>query len=664
MALDKLTKIEVTAYAGVIDNLLEELQNLSVLQIDPHSIEEWESEKDYIEKTEESIVSLRAILQRVNRVLNFLEPYSPPIPFVQKFGGGLPEIDKSGLIEEAKRKKADSIIEESLGLESRLSEIKAQIKDLSQKTEELKPFLNLKIPLKDLKLKNTEVIISKIEKERYEDLVESIDSNLIYIERISGEDLIYFLLVYHLSVKLEVEDLLKNFRIESIILPSVEKTAEELINGYHDEIERLLSEEGEILSRVKDIAQNIDVLRYYFDYINTEIEKEEVKKRFFYTKKTFVINGWIKERDYPELEALINRYREVSVQKIEKKKDEVPPVAYKNNKLVSPFELIVNLYSPPNPNEIDPTPILMPFYAVFFGICLTEAGYGFVIMLLTALALLILKPRGGNRKFITLFLILGFFTLVIGSLIGTVFGINFDNLPQNLAWLRKARYKIMIFDSSKDVLTFFALSLALGVIHLIAGYLIKIYMLIKDGDWAEAVCDHLPWIFLLLSPVPKVLAKAMPDQKALLDVVFYILIGLWAGILLFFSERSTLNPLKRIGKGLFTLYGVSSVLADVLSYSRLLALGLATGVIAGVMNTLAKMVKQIPVIGIIGFFLVLVGGHMFNLLISGLGAFVHSIRLQFMEFFTKFYTGEGVLFEPFTERRKYTFKPVENRGKK
>jgi V/A-type H+-transporting ATPase subunit I len=267
--------------------------------------------------------------------------------------------------------------------------------------------------------------------------------------------------------------------------------------------------------------------------------------------------------------------------------------------------------------------------------------------------MILIKQKTPFRKFMTMFFILGVATFVIGALIGSVFGIDFNALPEKWAWLREARYRIMLFDSGKDILTFFGLSLGLGVLHLIAGYLIKMYMLFKQGEWAEAVCDHLPWVLFLLSPVPLVLLRSLP--KDIKMTIFWALIGTGAAILLFFSERSSWNPIKRIGKGIFTLYGATGVLSDVLSYSRLLALGLATGVIAGVMNTLALMIKEIPIVGIVGFFGVLLVGHMFNLFVSGLSAFVHSIRLQFMEFFTKFYTGGGELLAEFSEKRKYTY---------
>jgi V/A-type H+-transporting ATPase subunit I len=658
MALDMVVKVEITAHTAVMDRMLEELQRLSIVQIDAHSVKDYESEKAEIQRTSQKILDMKKELTELEKAIRFLDVHGPKVSFLQKLSMAPEELSKSSMKGLVVKGAAESLKANTLELERELNEREAHHKEHVQQRGELLPFSEFQPALDELKGSGAvKILFSKLERESFENLSRVDISELVHIEKISGDETVFFYIVYHQDAQESVLELEKSFNFEPISLPEASKSPSELINEHTEKIKEAESDITRLKDSASELAQKRNILRYYFDLLQIEIEKESAKEKFFYTKRVCLINGWMRERDYPLLSQTVGRYPEAYASVIEREDDETPPVAYKNNRIVSPFELIVNLYSPPNHREVDPTPILMPFYALFFGICLTEAGYGLVIMIICLLGLLILKPRNGMRRFLNLFLILGIFTFVVGALMGTVFGINFDMLPEKLAWLREARYKIMIFDSSKDVLTFFALSLALGVIHLIVGYLIKIYMLVKSGDWVEAVCDHLPWVFLLLAPVPKVLMRALPEQESLLNTVFYVLLALWAGIIVLFSERNSLNPIKRIGKGLFTLYGVSGVLGDVLSYSRLLALGLATGVIAGVMNTLASMVKQLPIVGIGGFVLVLLVGHLFNLFISGLSAFVHSIRLQFMEFFTKFYTGEGELLTVFSERRSYTYAP-------
>jgi len=622
MALDPLIKVEITAHTSVIDNILEELQKLSVIQIDPHSINEWKSEKEVIENTSQSIVDLRKKTLDLERALGFLEKFKKKESLLEKLSKQTEELSKQELKSIAEKNHARSFKDRALNLEKEISDINNSIRNYEQKMDGLLPFASLTVPIELIfRDGETEVIISRLDKETYSNFKENIGEELIHIEEISGEEIIYFYIAYHKSVQKTIRKLEKDFHFEPIPLDNARGKPLMIIENCNNSIKNLKKERDKLYSIVTELTHEIDSLKYYYDYLQTELEKENAKKKFFYTKKVFIIDGWLRKSDYQVVEKVIDKYKEAYIIEIEKEKEEIPPVAYKNNKIVSPFELIVNLYSPPRPDEV----------------------------------LVLIKPRNGLKKFLNLFLILGISTFVIGTLIGTVFGINFDILPENLAWLRQARYKVMIFDSSKDVLTFFGLALGLGIIHLITGYIIKMYMLFKSGDWISAVCDQLPWIILLLSPVPKLLAMVMPDNEQILNTAFYVLLALWAGILLLFSERSTLNPIKRLGKGLFTIYGVSGLLADVLSYSRLLALGLATGVIAGVMNTLAGMVRQMPIIGIVGFVIVLLVGHLFNLLINSLSAFVHSIRLQFMEFFTKFYTGGGELLTVFSEKRKFTY---------
>lgn len=655
MALEPVVKIEINAHASIMDSLLEDVQSLSVMQIDPHSVRNWESEKQQHNTASQRNLELKKEAAETQRAVTFLSRFEPSVPLLKKFTVSPEELSKKQLSEYRKEHGAESLKDKALEIEKEITERRSALKEYEQKRRDLLPLENFKVSFELIEGENQAyTIISKLERDAFVQLENDLQSDLMYMEEISGDDPVYFTFVYHKSVVEEVMELEKKHHFEPLSFPVEPKTPAEIIHSYEASSVQLQGEIEKLEERASALAQRNTTLRYYLDYLNTEIERESAKENFFFTEQVGVINGWGTEREYPRLQKVVQKYNEASINIIAKDEEETPPVAYKNNPLVSPYELIVNLYSPPNHKEVDPTPILMPFYTVFFGICLTDAGYGLVIAILSVLGLALMKPRGGVRKFLNLFLILGAATFVIGALIGTVFGINFELLPENLAFLREARYKIMIFDSSQDVLTFFVLCLALGVIHLIAGYLIKIFMLIKSGDWVEAVCEHVPWVFLLLAPVPKVLVRYAPQYEGLLNMVFYVLLALWAGIIILFSERNSLNPIKRLGKGLFTLYGVSNVLSDVLSYSRLLALGLATGVIAGVMNTLAQMVKQLPIVGIIGFVGVLIVGHLFNLFISGLSAFVHSIRLQFMEFFNKFYTGEGELIKVFSEKRKYT----------
>ncbi len=687
MALDPVCKVEITAHNSIVDSMLDNLQSLSVIQIDPHGIEQWESDKGYIQKTGKHIDELKHELATVGKAISFLDAHALRISILQKLSMQPDEFTKDELKHFTREEDVEAVKEKALDAEERLAEVESGIRDYTSKVTELAPIINFRASLSSINATGTvRTVIARLETEVFQkfyvDFYADSEEDLVVIEEISGgektvsefgdssllndeqreefsviykpESAVYFCIIYHRDAAQVVEQLEKQYRFEPLLFPDMDQIPAEAIKSFLAEILVLKAKKDTLLSLASNIAAQIRILRVYSDYLETELEKENAKERFFYTRQVSVIQGWMKKRDIPLLEKTVGVYKEAYITQIEKKEDEVPPVAYRNNSLVSPFETIVNLYSPPNHREVDPTPILAPFYALFFGICLTEAGYGLVIAIISLVGMSLIKTNNGFKKFLRLFLILGVSTFVIGALIGTVFGINFDLLPEKLAWLREARYKIMLFDSSKDVLTFFALSLSLGVVHLITGYIIKIYMLIRDGEWIEAVCDHLPWIFLLLAPVPKVLQKFMPGAREPLDMLFYVLLALWAGIIFLFSERSSLNPIKRIGKGLFTLYGVSGVLGDVLSYSRLLALGLATGVIAGVMNTLAGMVRQIPIVGIVGFVGILIVGHLFNLFISGLSAFVHSIRLQFMEFFTKFYTGEGVLLSAFSEKRKYT----------
>jgi V/A-type H+-transporting ATPase subunit I len=625
-------------------------------------VKQWESEKAELERTGKMIAELRKEIHDVGRALDFIQKHEPKVPLLKKLSVKSNEVTRDDLKDVIEHKSALMIKKRCEELESRLTEAQTETRDILQKREELLPVADFDAPLDILAAEGkTKSFVSKLEKELYENLQKADIPDLVSLEPIGGENSVYFSVVYHVEARELVDKLGRDFHFDPLSLPAEPRKPRELIEEHDRALDRLGKSKERLVAEARELAKDAYALRYLYDYLSTELEKEIVKEQCFFTENASVLHGWIRKRDIERTRGIVDSYKEAYFAVIEKEAEELEPTVYRNNALVSPYEVVVNLYSTPHPREVDPTPFVAPFYAIFFATCLTEGGYGIVITILSVLALVLMKPRGQMRKFINLFLSLGIVCILIGFAMGTVFGINFDVLPENLAWMREARYKLMVFDSGKDVLTFFAFCLAVGVIHLILAYAIKFYRLVREGDWAAALCEQLPYIFLLLAPLAKILAGVWTQHQAVLNWIFLGLLGYWGCALLFFSDRTTFNPLKRIGKGLFTLYGVTSVLGDVLSYARLLALGIATGVIAGTVNILADMVKMIPVVGIVAYVPVLVFGHMFNLLTSSMSAFVHSVRLQFMEFFQKFYTGEGRLFTPFSEKRKYTLLKMQEK---
>jgi V/A-type H+-transporting ATPase subunit I len=663
MALDPVVKVEITAHNATLDLLMEELQSSAIVQIDAHRIKEWESEKRRLDEAEKGLAGLREELLAAQRAHSFLEKHAPRVSILQKFSHGPDFKTRKELESYYRDDESRALIERAHSLERTITDIDAGSAELTSMRRELEPIRGLSVSLSLVgEGRVTRSFVARLERETFERFADGAKGDLVHVETIedpsrnareSDDEVIYFLCAYHGDAQEEIDELLKEYRVEPIAMPDEDSTPSQLVGEHEKGLRRFEEERASLVEESAGAAAEIRRLKYYVDYLETEIEKETAKQDLFFTERASVIQGWVKERDLDRLRAIVARHETADVKQIEREEEEIPPVSYRNNALVSPFEIIVNLYSPPNHREVDPTPILMPFYAIFFGVCLTEAGYGLVIAVISLVAMSLIRANNGMKRFMKLFFILGCATFVIGTLMGTVFGINFNLLPDRLAWMREARNRVLLFDSSNNIMGFFALSLALGVLHLVTGYIIKMYMLFRDGEWAEAVCDHLPWVIILLSPTPIALKQfGAPIENPMR--VMLVLIVFAGAIMLFFSERGSWNPVKRIGKGIFTIYGITGVMADVLSYSRLLALGLATGVIAGVVNTLAGMVKEIPVVGIVGFVGVIIGGHLFNLFISGLSAFVHSIRLQFMEFFTKFYTGEGELLTAFAEKRRYT----------
>ena len=340
---------------------------------------------------------------------------------------------------------------------------------------------------------------------------------------------------------------------------------------------------------------------------------------------------------------------------------EQPPVLLENNAFTRPVEGVVESFGLPKKGEFDPSAIMAVFYYILFGMMLSDAAYGLIIFLACFIAIKKFPRMSDSlNKSLHMFMYCGISTTVWGLLFGGFFG-DAITVVSNVFFHKNIELKALWFVPLQDPMRLLMYSMVIGIIHMFLGLGIKGYMLLKDKKIVDFVCDVLLWYSLLIGLILLLLPTELFASISQMTFVFpawlsilskaLTIIGL-VGLLLMSGRRKGNKWAIRIALGAYDIYNVTGWLSDLLSYSRLLALGLATGVIASVVNSMGSMVGDGPV-GIIVFIIVFIVGHTLNLAINLLGAYVHTNRLQYVEFFGKFYEGGGRAFNPFTLKTKY-----------
>ena len=314
--------------------------------------------------------------------------------------------------------------------------------------------------------------------------------------------------------------------------------------------------------------------------------------------------------------------------------DEVYPVAFKNPAVVRPFEIITKLYSMPKHTSIDSNIYMAPFFFTFFGIMLGDAAYGLIMAVLGTYFTIKLKLKGDGARMGWLLTLLGIATLIWGAVFGSWFGDGGARIGIAPIW----------FDPMTNPMLMLGLCFGLGLIQIFTGMGIKAWINIKRGLYLDAIFDQGLWYMLLIGLMLMVTpVSAVGGYMAIIGAVGLVLT----------QGRSQKTILSKFASGLLSLYNISAYLSDVLSYSRLFALGLATAVIGIVFNQLGAMLGASWITFIFAL-LILFIGHLFNIAVSVLGAFVHSSRLQYIEFFGKFFEGGGKAFRPLDIKTKFT----------
>lgn len=323
-----------------------------------------------------------------------------------------------------------------------------------------------------------------------------------------------------------------------------------------------------------------------------------------------------------------------------------PPIALKNNRFARLFEPLTGMYGMPVYGEFDPTPVLAPFFLLFFALCMGDAGYGLLLILFG----IAVNKRWVNIEMFknigTLISVLGCATLVAGLVLGTAFGVNLyrlDAIPEGVKqWMISDDVKIAGYSSQM------VLALAIGVLHICLAMVIKAVLYTKRFGFKQTISTW-GWVILVLGGLVTAALALFAEVDETVMRMLIIGIGVISALAIFIFNKPGRNPLLNIGAGLWDSYQMSTgLLGDVLSYIRLYALGLAGGMLGGAFNDLALMVLgNAPTWHWLPFVLILIFGHVLNLLMSCLGAFVHPLRLTFVEYFKNAgYEGKGLKYNP------------------
>lgn len=558
-----------------------------------------------------------------------------------------------------------------LALDKSVSEEKSEISRLQLQLGSLEPWIMLDISMRFKGTNMTSVFIGTLPNEETK---ESIQNNLcnIFKEKdieIKGFDIEIIsaskeqTCVFIICLKKDKDNMETALRLLGFAKPlSPSKTTpKERIAELRKRIKTHENNIENYINEIKGYVGISNALKFISDYYTIRAEKYEALELLSNSKRTFILTGYIAEGDVLELEkSLVNDYHS-AVEIEEPSKKEKVPILLRNNTFTSPVEGVLETYSLPKKNEIDPTGFMAIFYYVFFGLMFSDAGYGIVMFLACVIALLKFKNmEDGLRKNLKMFCFCGVSTTIWGLLLGSFFGDAVNVIATTFFGREDIALKPLWFSPIDDPMKMLMFSFLLGIIHLFTGLALNAYQLIKRKKYIDVLYDVVSWYMVILGAIFTLFTTEMFTSMAGFKKPLPSIVGTISGacailgilIILFTSGRDSKNPIKRLLKGAYGVYGITSWLSDILSYSRLLALGLATGVIAQVFNKIGAMFGG-GIVGAILFAIIFIVGHSINIGINALGAYVHTNRLQFVEFFNKFYEGGGEKFNPFKINTKY-----------
>ncbi len=573
----------------------------------------------------------------------------------------LPQVAEETLFDESAYNQSLVVARQINEANSALNAQQAKRSKLETQLRALEPWKELSIPLDMTGTRRTDAMFVAVSlrldraevKRRLDEATELYDLTWAGTDR----EFQYFMVLVHKSAAQEVQAALLDLGCARLNLRSWSGTAAENCLVLQRQLGELDREAASLQKSIDDQAGSVFDLKVALDKAGQEVTLERAKARLLDTEYTFFLDGWFPAEREEAVKAALEEHG-MAYDIADPTEEEYPqvPIQLKSNKLTDPFTVVTAMYSMPAYDGVDPNPFMAPFFILFFGFMMNDIGYGLLMALGTALFLAKARPKGDKGRMMSMFFMCGLSSIFWGSLTGSFFGDFFPQLfklidPSLLGLLKPpigggdpTWFWPALFNPVNNTIQVMIGSMALGVIQVFTGMAISMVEKLKRGEVLDAVSNELAWYCILIGAA---LAIGGPMAAPVLGTVGQVLLFGGLGLLLIGNliRAKGLGGLVGFGGAIYN--GVSGYFSDILSYLRLMALMMAGAIIAQVFNTLGA------VFGLVPFIIVALIGNVLNLVLNLLGCYVHTLRLQCLEFFGRFYKDGGKAFDPLAVHTNY-----------
>ena len=656
MAIVKMKKLRLLAVRDRKEELLKELMRCGCVEITELEPKLAGTEAEGLVRPESS--ELSALKSRHSSLVHAVELLDRYAPKKTKLLSAKPELEGLVLLDDTGLAGALRIAEALEGYDARIKRISAEESRQRSLIESLQPWLTLDLPLNFEGTERCSVLTGSIPARFPLDTVraaiEAVDTEAELFSIHEEKKTNYVLLVCMKGQLPAMQDALRPFGFTASALSGLTGTARECQLNAEQSLKELAAEKENCVRYIVDDAVHRDELKLAADRMNVKISLAEAEECMCGTDSVVVLLGWLPAEREEELGQLFDRFG-CAWETEEPAEDEYPevPVSLKNNKFSDSMNMVTNMYSLPAYGTVDPNPLMAPFFILFYGLMMADMGYGILMILAALIAMKRIKPRAGTLSFCRLLLYGGISTFVMGALTGSFFG----NAPEIIAGMMGRDWPGLpsLFSPVRDSTLVLYGSMVLGMIHLNTGMAVNFHQRWKHGDKTGAILEEGAQWVILLGGIVFLVQMLVLKENAMLRNVGLGIIGLGVVMLLIGSTRGA-TGFGKITAPFSCIYStLTGWFGDVLSYSRIMALMLAGGVVAQVFNTIAAMpsANGVTVFSGIIFIVIFLIGHALNFGLNLLGCFVHDLRLQCLEFFGKFYHDGGKPFEPLRIRTQY-----------